>query len=168
MFEEFSYKYESYFRAFFIVWVLGWSVVNGFRVLFNYSEFAVNNSVEAGLSPELGLWWFNTVGQVIGLAVGIMLIFWMASVPSRVAKRKKISSVGLFAGLAVVYYLFATIVDIFASAFFAPDTFAADLVFKSAWLLPSIIILILHSLYFMNLGKYNEELRENPQGVPAA
>jgi hypothetical protein len=166
MFEEFSYKFESNFRSFFIVWVLGWSVVNAFRVVFNYSDYALQNNTT--ISPELGIWWFNTVGQVIGLAVGIFLIFWMSAIPSRLSKRKKINSIGLFSGLAVVYYLFATMIDVFASAIFKPETFAVDLIFKSAWLLPSVIILILHIFYFMNLGKYNEELENNPQGVPSA
>ena len=168
MFEEFSYKYESSFRSFFIVWVIGWSVVNGIRALYNYSDFALNTSQSAGISPELGLWWFNTVGQIIGLAVGIILIFWMTSVPSRISKRKKINSIGLFAGLAVLYYLFATVIDIFATAFFDPSVFGTTVIFKTAWLLPSIIILILHVFYFMNLGVYNDELEKNPEGVPSA
>lgn len=41
------------------------------------------------------------------------------------------------------------------------ETFLRTFIFNTAWLFPSIIILVFHLLYYLNIGKYNETLEES-------
>lgn len=152
MFEEFSPKYESGFRTFFIIWVIGWTMFNLWQVGVNYIDY---ESITAGGDAALAEWWFDTFGKIISVSIGFILLFWMSSVPQRIGKGKKISGIPLFMTLTVVYYLFGTIVNLFTAALFNPEDFVEQFVFGTMWLMPSIIILILHMLYYSNLQKYN-------------
>ena len=154
MLENFSKQFESGFRVFFMVWVSFWGVLNVFGLLSKYASFGGYKSQPG----ELGYWWMNTFGSVITVAVGVFLLFMMAGIPSIIAKKKKIKNIPMMTVLACVYYLFITTVSIFAEAIFKPDKFTEAFVFLSMWMLPSIILLIVHILYFSNLRKYNEEL----------
>lgn len=166
MFDEFSPKYESSFRVIFIIWVVIWSFINAFRILNNYISYSNKGSFIGTDYTSIGHWWFSTFGLIIGLAIGIFLLFWMASVPSRIGKNKKIGNIGILMSATVVYYLFGTIVSAMGSALFNPDSFVEDFAFLTLWLLPSIIILVFHIIYYTNLNKYNEEVESNPLGVP--
>lgn len=161
MFESFSKTFESTFRIIFICWVCFWGFLDVSKLLFSYASFGSNPT-----SNVLGFWWVNTLGQVITLAVGIFLLFLMTSIPGRIAKNKKVTGVPVMTTLAVVYYLFVTIAQIFATAIFKSSEFTQQFIFLSAWLLPSIIIMVVHILYFVNIGKYNQAL-ENGNAVEA-
>lgn len=52
------------------------------------------------------------------------------------------------------------------SAVFNPDEFVNKFAFATLWLLPSIIMLVFHIFYYINLNKYNKEVESNPLGVP--
>jgi hypothetical protein len=157
MFESFSKTFESTFRVIFICWVCVWGFFDISKLLFSYASFAGSNPT----SNVLGFWWVTTLGQVITLAVGIFLLFLMANIPGRIAKLKKVTGVPLMTTLAVVYYLFVTIAQIFATAIFKSSEFTQEFIFLSAWLFPSIIIMVVHILYFVNIGKYNQTLESN-------
>jgi len=166
MFDEFSPRYESTFRPFFIVLVLLWTVINGFRILQNYITFANNGSFLGTDYVGIGHWWFSTFGLIIGFSIGIFLLFWMSFVPSRIEKNKKIGAIGVLMGITVVYYLFGTVVNLMGAALFNPDEFVDAFAFGTLWLLPSVIILVFHIFYYINLNKYNKEVESNPLGVP--
>lgn len=159
MFEEFSKQFESVFRVFFIVWVSGWGLYNIGNLLLGYSEIADTSD-----SNELGLFFFSTLGHVVTITCGIFLLFMMSNVPGRIAKAKKATKLGIMTALVVVYYLFVTILDLFSRTIFAPEDFAEDFVKITAWLLPSIVIMVIHILYISNLRKYNETL-QSAQGA---
>ncbi len=61
-------------------------------------------------------------------------------------------------GLLVVYYLFVTTINLIGIAFFEPEKFGTEFILATACLLPSIIFIVFHIVYFVNLRKYNEEL----------
>jgi len=166
MFDEFSPKYESSFRVVFVIWVLFWAVVNIFQILRNYADYASTSSFIGSDYVNLGHWWFITFGMIIGFAIGIFLLFWTVSVPSRIEKNKKIGSIGILMSATVVYYFFTTIIDLMGSALFNPENFINDFAFGTLWLLPSIIILVFHMFYYINLQKHNKEVESNPLGVP--
>ena len=158
MFETFSKQFEGYFKNFFGIWVLFWGTINVGQLLFSYAQFA-NNSESITRQPGgLGLWWLNTLATVLTISVGIFLYFMMNSNHTRVAKSKKISNIGIMTGLAVIYYLMKTGVEIFGNAIFDPSNFATAFIGLTAWLFPSVIMLVVHILYFTNLSKFNEEL----------
>jgi hypothetical protein len=157
MFETFSARFESIFRVIFIIWVSFWGLLNLGGLLVQYASFSTSSS-----DLNLGEWWLNTMATVLTITVGLVLLFFMSTLPGRIKNKKKIGSIPLMLALVVVYYLFATGVQIFAKAIFSPTTFATDFVFLSAWLFPSIILMVIHILYFVNLSKYNEELSALP------
>jgi uncharacterized membrane protein len=156
MFEKFSAQFESGFRIFFIVWVSFWGFINLSGLLTQYAQFASISEKPT----QLGYWWLNTMGTVVTVAIGIFLFFMMVSVAGRIRDGLKINNISLMTAMAVFYYLFVTIVQIFAGAIFKPETFSKDFVFLTAWLLPSIIIMVVHILYFNNLGVYNRSLKK--------
>jgi hypothetical protein len=156
MFDNYSPKFESVFRIIFTIWASFWSVVNVFTLLGQYAIFFFNS----GTTPdtELAFWWMNTVGNVISIAAGIILMIIMNHIPGRTSKNKPVGNIVLMTILAVVYYLMVTFIQIFSNAIFKPETFVRTFIFLSAWLLPSIILMIIHILYFSNLAKYNQEI----------
>ncbi len=154
MFETFSKSFESTFRIIFICWVCFWGFFDISQLLFSYASFAGSKPA----SNVLGFWWINTLGQVIAVALGIFLLFLMSNIPSRIAAMKKVTNIPLMITMAVAYYLTKTIAQIFATAIFKASDFASEFVFLSAWLLPSIIFMVVHILYFVNVGKYNQTL----------
>ena len=107
---------------------------------------------------ELGYWWFETMATVVTLSAGIFLFFMMINIANSIIKLKKVKGIGLMIALAVFYYLFVTITQLFAGAVFKPATFLQDFVKGTAWLFPSVILMVVHILYFVNISKYNELL----------
>lgn len=160
MFEEFSPRFESAFRTFLMLWVIGWAAVNGFTALGSYAEFSLSNySGDAQLLE----WWFKIIVSILALTLGIVLLFWSSNVPNRIKKLRPITNISLFIGLTIVYYLFPTVANILIDlAFNTNNTSALQLfVFQTAWLFPSIIVLVFHMLYYVNINKYNEMLEES-------
>jgi hypothetical protein len=155
MFDKFSAQFESGFRVFFIVWVSFWGFINVGNLLAQYSQF----TTIAEKPTQLGFWWLNTMGTVVTVAIGVLLFFMMIGVAGRVRDNVKINNITMMTIMAVFYYLFVTVVQIFAGAIFKPETFSKDFVFLTAWLLPSIILMVIHILYFNNLGVYNRSLK---------
>jgi hypothetical protein len=159
MFEEFSPRFESTFRTIFILWVVGWAFINGFDVLRQYAEFGYSSG---GSDAALIIWFFRLITSVLALTLGIVLLFWSSNVPNRIKKLRPISNIPLFTGLTVLYYLFPTVAKIVIDTAAATnETFLRTFIFNSAWLFPSIIILVFHLLYYLNIGKYNETLEES-------
>ena len=152
---EFNPKFESVFRTFFLIWVSGWGVVNILTLLFSYVALSNAGNLRGS---ELGLWWVQALGNVTSIACGIVLLFIMTGVPTRIKQAKRITNIGLMTGLSVVYYLFLTTSDIFAHAIFNPSGFSGEFVRLTAWLLPSIAILVFHQAYFANLRAHNAEV----------
>lgn len=160
MFEEFSPRFESAFRTFFILWVVGWAIVNGFGSLAQYAEFSVSSYSN---DSQLLEWWFRIIVSILAFTLGVVLLFWASNIPNRIKKLKPIANISIFIGLTIVYYLFPTVSDILISISFNTDGASALrlFVFKTAWLFPSIIVLVFHMLYYVNINKYNELLEES-------
>lgn len=89
MFDEFSTKYESTFKTIFILWVVLWSIINFFTILRNYASYANTSSFIGTEYVGLGHWWFATFGTIIGFSIGIFLLFWTASISSRIEKNRR-------------------------------------------------------------------------------
>ena len=154
MFPEYSKKFESGYRSFFTVWVTIWTIINITQFLFNLVDYS-----RIAEDPALvGIWLFNSIGSFIGLALGILLLFILNSVPQIVAKNKVLTNVGLITVLGVIYFLFPTFVNVLANSVFDPTQFIKWFPFTIVWLMPSLLILGLHIVYCMNLNKYNEGL----------
>ena len=167
MFEEFSPRYESSFRTFLMLWVIGWAVINGFTALASYADFSAYGDFD---NTQLLSWWFKIIISILALTLGIVLLFWASNIPNRIKKLKPITNISLFIGLTIVYYLFPTVSNIIIDiAFNTGDLEVLELfVFQTAWLFPSIIVLVFHMLYYVNINKYNELLEEsqnNPQAT---
>lgn len=160
MFEEFSPRYESAFRTFFILWVVGWAIFNGFGSLARYAEFSVSSYSN---DAQLLEWWFGIIVSILAFTLGIVLLFWASNIPNRIKKLKPINNISLFIGLTILYYLFPTVADIIISIAFNNDGASALslFVFKTAWLFPSVIVLVFHMIYYVNINKYNELLEES-------
>jgi hypothetical protein len=163
MFESFSKSFETTFRIFFICWVSFWAFVNILSLITSYTMFSSN---PANLPGGLGAWWINTMSQIVTLSLGAFLLFLMINVAYRISKNKKILNIGLMTTVTVFYYLTITIIQIVSEALFRPETLLTTLVFMSTWIMPSIIILIVHILYFSNLRKYNSELETSSTPIP--
>jgi hypothetical protein len=166
MFEEFSPRFESSFRTFLMLWVIGWAVINGFTALASYGEFSFSGY---GNDAELLRWWFKIITSILALTLGVVLLFWSSNVPNRIKKLRPITNVQLFIGLTIVYYLFPTISNILIDMAFntGEESLLRIFVFQTAWLFPSIILLVFHMLYYVNINKYNELLEES-QNTPQA
>jgi hypothetical protein len=152
MFDDFSKQFESAFRIFFIIWVSFWGVINIISLLLTYVSFG-----SASDSDLLG-WFINSLGQVITITLGVFLLFIMSNIPARIKKATPIKSIGLITTLAVCYYLVANLFNIAAVLVTNPDDATRNLVFQVAWLLPSIVIMVIHILYTINLSAYNSSL----------
>jgi hypothetical protein len=164
MFEEFSPRFESSFRAFFMLWVIGWAVFNGFDTLRQYAVFGYSGTTEN--TNLLLAWFFNLSTSILALTLGIVLLFWASNVPNRIKKLRPITNIPFFTGLTIIYYLFPTISSILVGVLFNTDAKLSTFIFQAGWLLPSVVILVFHLLYYMNINKYNELLEEsqdNPQ-----
>jgi len=160
MFEEFSPRFESAFRTFLIIWVIGWAAVNGFSALGSYAQFSVS---EYSDDARLLEWWFKIIVSILAFTLGVVLLFWSSNVPNRIKKLRPINNISLFIGLTIVYYLFPTVANILVDLAFNTDNSSALrlFVFQTAWLFPSIIVLVFHMLYYININKYNEMLEES-------
>lgn len=156
MFEQYSKTFESVFRIIFIIWVSLWGTIDLANLVINYISFGKYQKVS-----ELGYWLSGVFGLVVGLSTGITLLFLMVNIPSLVSRKKKITTIPLMLVLIFFYYLFVTLTKILASAIFRPENFTRSLVFLVAWLLPSIVIMIIHIFYIQNLRRYNQLLGEN-------
>lgn len=170
MFEEFSPRFESSFRSFFMIWVIGWAVINGFTALSSYGQFSLSGA-GYGDDAELLRWWFKIITSILALTLGLVLLFWSSNVPDRIKKLKIITNIPLFVGLTIVYYLFPTLSNIVIDMAFnaGGETLLRMFVFQTAWLFPSIILLGFHMVYYVNINKYNETLLESqaiPETVP--
>jgi hypothetical protein len=157
MFESFSKAYESIFRVIFIIWVSLWGFINLINLIVQYANFS--SIYDAG-GNQLGLWWVNTIGHVLTITFGVSLFAFMLTIPSKIRKEKTVSNVGLMVALVIFYYLFITVMNIVANLLFDPGNFAKYFAFSTAWLLPSIVLMVFHILYFVNINKYNLELEE--------
>ena len=153
MSENFSKNFENTFRIFFICWVSFWAVINTVNLLVSYAVFE-----RANTSNQIAAWGLDTFGQILTITFGIVLFCMMIGVPSRINALKKITNITTMTVLAVFYYLLFTLIKTFSLAMFKPENFAKDFIFQMLWLLPSIIILVFHMLYFANLRKHNEEI----------
>lgn len=154
MFHEYSKKFESGYRAFFTVWVVLW-------VTFNIGDFLYKLASYSNITEnpaEIGKWLFGSVGAFVGLALGILLLFILNSVPEIIAKNKVLTNVGLILVLGVVYFLFPTFVSVVGNSMFDPRNFIKWFPFTLVWLMPSLLILGLHIAYCVNLNKYNDSL----------
>jgi hypothetical protein len=164
MFEEFSPRFESAFRTFLIIWVIGWAAVNGFSALGSYTQFSLSNySGDAQLLE----WWFKIIVSILAFTLGVVLLFWSSNVPNRIKQLRPITNISLFIGLTIVYYLFPTVANILVDLAFNTDSTSALqlFVFQTAWLFPSIIVLVFHMLYYVNINKYNEMLEESQNQI---
>jgi hypothetical protein len=153
MFESFSKQYESVYRAILIIWVVVWALINGISFLYQLASY----QTIVDDSNAVGLWFFNALGSFVGLFIGIVLIFIATSIANKITKEKKVSNNTLFVSLGTVYFLLPTLSSLFGNAVFAPRDFIRNLPFVVIWFLPSLVLLILHALYFMNINKYNEK-----------
>jgi hypothetical protein len=159
MFETFSKKFESVFRIIFVVWVCFWGVINFTNLLYQYASF--NNS-QNQTTTELGQWWLMTFGNLITVTLGVILLFLMSAVPRLIETRKMVRTITLMTVLTCFYYLFYTMIEIFVSIIYkSPEQAFRDLIGLSMWLMPSIILLIIHMFYYSNLRVYNRELAES-------
>jgi hypothetical protein len=160
MFEEFSPRFESAFRTFLMLWVVGWAIINGFTTLASYAQFSISSYSN---DAQLLEWWFRIIVSIIALTLGIILLFWSSNVPNRIKKLRPITNISLFVGLTIVYYLFPTVSNILVDLSFNTEGASALklFIFQTAWLFPSIIVLVFHMLYYMNIKKYNEMLEES-------
>ena len=156
MFDTFSTKFESVFRVIFIVWVCLWGGIDASTLLSKYAGF----NFDTISNDDLGRWWLTTFGSLIGIALGVLLLFMMAAVPSRIIEKKPIKTITLMTILTCFYYLTVTAIKIFTSLIFNsdPSRIIRELAFLSMWMMPSIIILVIHMFYYTNLGVYNREL----------
>ncbi len=154
MFETFSKTFESTFRTIFICWVCLWGFFNMVSLFISYASFSTTAS-----NTSVASWGLNTLGDILTLTFGIVLFCMMIATAGNIAKNKKVTNIPLMTGLAVLYYLFRTIMQILGEAIYRPETFGKQFIFLVMWLLPSIILMVIHIIYFNNLGKYNEELR---------
>ncbi len=161
MFETFSNRYESVFRQFFNTWVIGWGVINFFNVIYRYSTFASQGN------EATGVWFFDTLGSLLGLTLGIFLIAIMGGVPASIKKLKKVSSNNVIMILAVFYYILPTLLNIFGTAIFSSNKFVQEFPFIILWFFPSFVFLISHIFYCVNINKYNSELEEKEGSIKA-
>lgn len=157
MFESFSKTYEITIRVIFIVWVSLWGFINLISLVVQYASFS---SIYDGGGNALGLWWVNTIGHVLTITFGISLFAFMMTIPGKLRKGKRIPNISFMVSLAVFYYLFITVMNIVANLLFDPGNFAKYFAFSTAWLLPSIVLMVFHILYFVNINRYNIELEE--------
>ena len=44
---------------------------------------------------------------------------------------------------------------------FNPTAGLSTFIFQAGWLIPSVVILVFHILYYVNINKYNELLEES-------
>ncbi len=166
MFENFSTKFESVFRVIFIVWVCLWGGLDVATLLTKYASFDMNTIK----MDDLGRWWLSTFGTLIGVVLGVLLLFLMASIPSRIAEQKPIKTITLMTVLTCFYYLTVTAIKIFTSLIFNsdPTQIIRELAFLSMWIMPSIIMLVIHMFYYTNLGVYNRELAADEKASKVA
>ncbi len=75
MFESFNKRYESTFRNFFNFWVFVWIIINFGDLIIKYIRY------DSVYSNRVGLWFFDTMGSLIGLTLGLILIFIMNGIP---------------------------------------------------------------------------------------
>lgn len=158
MFENFSNILERSFRTFFIFWVCFWTFINGSQsILFLASfNFSVENNDNA-----LFNWWFVTLAALIGLTLGVVLLFFMSSCAAQIKKSKAIKGIGFWLTLSVLYYVIPTVLNLTGNVLFnnSNDSVLQVLVFNSVWIFPSIVLLVIHVLYFKNLDTYNSDLK---------
>jgi|LakMenEpi03Aug12_release.lakeMendotaPanAssembly.Ray.scaffolds.fasta_scaffold26453_6 hypothetical protein len=157
MFENFSKTYEGVFRVIFIIWVSLWGFINLINLIVKYASFS---SIYDNGGSQLGLWWVDTIGHVLTITFGISLFSFMLTIPGKIKKNKPVTNVSLMVALVIFYYLFITVMNIVANLLFDPGGFAKYFAFSTAWLLPSIVLMVFHILYFVNVNRYNVELEE--------
>lgn len=155
MLENFSKKFESVFRVFFLFWVSFWFIINLVDLGITYTGYQ-NFS-----DSQLIGWLFKIFGQVITIVIGIFLVFLMSGVPKKITNNQPITNISYITALAVCYYLVANILNIGTILILQPDNAFRNIVFQLGWLLPSIIILVLHIFYTLNLSAFNSELNKN-------
>jgi ABC-type uncharacterized transport system permease subunit len=159
MFEGFSNVFEKSFRIFFIIWVSIWSLVNASQSLILFASF---NYQFDSFSDDRALlrWWLTTIGSLIGLTIGIILLFFMSSAATRIRDSKMIKGTGFWLAISVLYYLIPTALSLTAEVFFGDINRSTLnlLIFNSVWIFPSIVLLVLHIIYFTNLNTYNSQL----------
>lgn len=156
MLESYSKFFESVFRTIFLVWFCFWGCLDIFNLLLKYADFAQAKQQAGGL-----LYWFIEVfALIVSLSAGLTLFFFTINIPAAVVQRKRIGSIPLMTILVVFYYLLITLIKILASAVFKPDSFVEDVVFLIAWLLPSLVMLVVHLFYMHNLRLYNHSLSQ--------
>ncbi len=78
-----------------------------------------------------------------------------------IRKFKKITNINIVLAMSVTYYLLPTISSIFGLMVFDPNNFINRFPFIVTWLFPSLVLLVLHILYCINLNKFNSNLEEN-------
>ena len=161
MFETFSNKFESVFRITFVVWVCFWGVINFTDLVYQYASF--NDSPNQTIN-ELGQWWLMTFGNLITVALGVILLFLMSAIPRLIETHKMIKNITLMTVLTCFYYLSFTMIKVFISIVYkSPEQAFRDLIGLSMWLMPSIILMVIHIFYYSNLRVYNQELAQSKE-----
>lgn len=155
MFENFNKSFDSGFRAIFVTWFIFWGLSDLFRLIYQYGSFYSNTSATTN---ELLTWWLSTFGNIIALTIGLFLFFMMLNSGNRISEKKIVKGINTMQILAVCYYLFYTIFKILIEFYTSKQDPTRMLIFSSAWILPSIVLLIVHLAYLQNLDTYNKEL----------
>jgi hypothetical protein len=150
---KFSHNFESIFRIFAILWISGWLFFNGLKLILQYTDFFMRDYS----GGQLGLWWIQTTSNVVSIGLGATLLAFTITARGVIERAKKFTNLNLMMAILPFYYLFVTVINIFANYVLKPDGFDKYFTFQTAWLFPSIIMLVFHVFYIYNLGKYNEQ-----------
>ena len=157
MFEHFSVDYEKGFRIFFTAWAIIWSVVNVVTLISNYVMLL--NAAD----DQVFKTWIIGFGNIIALAVGILTLLIMGAIASKIRQKRTLISLPFLSLLVFIYYTFNTSINLFVS-FTGPNPIKT-LAFQSLWLLPTVIVAVLHGVYIFNLSLYNFAIK-NPSTNP--
>ena len=155
MFENFNKSFDGGFRAIFVVWFLFWGLSDLFRLIYQYGSFYANTNASTN---DLLTWWLSTFGNIIALTIGLFLFFMMLNSGNNISEKKIVKGINTMQILAICYYLFYTIFKILIEMYSNKQELIRMLIFSSAWILPSIVLLIIHLMYLQNLDTYNKEL----------
>jgi Na+/melibiose symporter-like transporter len=162
MFESFSKGYESFFRVVTIIWVVMWTFINASQTITQY--FTLYNTDKDIQAQDI----LGVILNWITIIVGIALVGLMIAISNRIEKKKIVKSLPILGTLGVVYYLFKTFMDLIITVMVKSDSVRGiqkELLFNTIWIIPSIILLVCHFVYIVNVSKYNQELTESTTAV---
>jgi hypothetical protein len=164
MFESFSKQYYKFFSVVFNVWVFGWIVINVFSLIMQYSSYFIYSTNDT--SVQIASWFVNLISIISGLTVGIVLALMMNGTKITIKKRKAINSIELMIGLVIFYYIFPSTLSLFASILNSEtNSIQRTIIFFTAWITPSLVMMVFHLIYLYNLKVYNFDLKNNPESL---